>query len=71
MNPRIAAVILLAAGSAAAQESSVFDPKAKGPGFVYRSAFEAYRPFAEQKPADWRKANEDVRRAAEKGKERK
>jgi hypothetical protein len=40
MSIRIAsAVILLAAGSAAAQEASVFDPKAKSPGAVYRSAF--------------------------------
>lgn len=62
MNPRIAAaVVLLAAGSAAAQESSVFDPKAKGPGVVFRSAFEAYRPFADEKPVDWRQANDEVR----------
>jgi len=62
MNPRIAAaVLLLAAGSAAAQESSVFDPKAKSPGVVYRSALEDYRPYAEHKPADWRQANDEVR----------
>jgi hypothetical protein len=61
-----AAVVLLVAGSATAQESSVFDPKAKSPGVVFRSAFEDYRPFAEQQPADWRNANEEVRRAAQK-----
>lgn len=64
MSIRIAAavVLLVAAGSATAQESSVFDPKAKkGPGVAYRSAFEDYRPFAEQKPADWRRANDEVR----------
>jgi hypothetical protein len=67
MSIRIAsAVILLAAGSAAAQEASVFDPKAKSPGAAYRSAFEGYRPFAGQQPADWRKANEEVREAAQK-----
>lgn len=72
MSIRIsAAVVLLAATGAAAQDSSVFDPKAKSPGTVYRSAFEDYRPFAEQKPADWRQANEEVRRQAAKGRERK
>jgi hypothetical protein len=60
------AVLLLAAGSAAAQDSSVLDPKAKSAGVVYRSAFEDYRPFTDQKPADWRQANEEVRKAAQK-----
>lgn len=67
MSIRIAAaVLLLAAGSAAAQENPVLDPKAKTPGVVFRSTLEDYRRFAEQKPADWRQANEEVRRAAEK-----
>ena len=62
MSIRIAAaVVLLVAGSAAAQESSVLDPKAKNPGVVFRSVFEDYRPFGEQKPVDWRQANDEVR----------
>jgi hypothetical protein len=55
------AVIL--AGAAAAQSAgrpSAADPKAAVPAVQYRSAFEGYRPFADQELADWRKANEGV-----------
>ena len=59
---------LLAASFAAAQERrpSPLDPQAKVPPAQFRSAFEGYRPFAEQELADWRKANEEVRAAAAK-----
>jgi hypothetical protein len=54
---------LLLAGTAAAQgEGRVtpLDPKAKVPPFEFRSAFEAYRPFADQELRDWPRANEEV-----------
>ena len=53
---------LLAASVAAAQErrAIALDPQAKVPAAQFRSAFEGYRPFAEQELADWRKANEEV-----------
>ena len=57
---------VLAASVAAAQERRALplDPQAKVPPAQFRSAFEGYRPFAEQELADWRKANEVVRAAA-------
>ncbi len=54
---------LLLAGTAAAQgEGRVtpLDPKAKVPPVEFRSAFEGYRPFAEQEMRDWRSANDEV-----------
>jgi hypothetical protein len=56
----------LAAGAAAAQgdgRPNPLDAQAKVPAVEYRSAFEGYRPFAEQEPRDWRNANEEVRTA--------
>lgn len=38
------------------------DPAVRVPAPVYRSAFEDYRPFAEQAPAPWRELNDEVRR---------
>ena len=58
------ALAAMAAGAAAAQSSGRPDPtdqKAKVPPLEYRSAFEGYRPFAEEKPAPWRDANEAVK----------
>ena len=55
--------LALAAGAAAAQDAPRAhpgDPAAKVPPAAYRSAFEGYRPFAEQEVASWRKANEEV-----------
>lgn len=54
--------VLLIAGAAAAQDNrpSPLDPQAKGPPVQFGSAFEGYRPFAEQESIDWRKANEEV-----------
>lgn len=57
---------MLFAGLALAQASdrpSALDPKAKSPAVEFRSAFEGYRPFADQEQRDWRKANEEVREA--------
>lgn len=54
------------AGFALAQASDrpdPLDPAAKSPPVEFRSAFEGYRPFAEQEPRDWRRANEEVREA--------
>ena len=36
------------------------EPSSKAPAVTYRSAFEGYRPFAEQELQDWRKANDEV-----------
>ena len=57
---------LVLAGIAVAQNAdraSPLDPQAKAPAVEFRSAFEGYRPFAEQEQRDWRKANEEVREA--------
>jgi hypothetical protein len=52
---------VLLAGAAVAQERrGPLDPKAKVPAVEYRSAFEGYRPFAEQDLANWRRSNDDV-----------
>lgn len=54
---------LLFAGAAAAQSAGrtdALDPKAKVPPVEFRSAFEGYRPFAEQDLRDWRKSNDEV-----------
>jgi hypothetical protein len=59
----LAVPALLFAGAAAAQSAgraNLLDPQAKVPPVEYRSAFEGYRPFAEQDLRDWRKANEEV-----------
>lgn len=60
--------LALAAGAVKAGEAepSPLDPKAKAPAVHFRSALEGYRPFGEQAPAEWRKANEEVRQAAQK-----
>ena len=57
---------LLLAGGAAAQRDGRADPRdpaTKVPPTEYRSAFEGYRPYAEQELRDWRGANEEVRQA--------
>ena len=58
------ALAALAAGAAAAQERErpdPTDPRAKVPGVEYRSAFDGYRPLAEEKVAPWRESNEAVK----------
>ena len=54
---------LLLAGAAVAQSdgrANPLDPHAKVPPVEFRSAFETYRPFADQERRDWRQANEEV-----------
>jgi hypothetical protein len=56
-------VAIAVAGSAAAQGAQrpdPKDPKAPVPSTTYRSAFEDYRPYADQELAPWRRANEEV-----------
>jgi hypothetical protein len=53
------------ASSALAQQGSPHDPASPSAPVrkpTYVSAFEAYRPLAEPKPAPWREVNEEVRR---------
>ena len=60
----LAVPALLATGLVLAQSGErPEDPRAKAPPLEYRSAFEGYRPFAEQELRDWRKANDEVRQA--------
>ena len=59
----LAAPALLLAGAVAAQSEgrrSPMESSAKVPPVEFRSAFEGYRPFADQEPHDWRKANAEV-----------
>ncbi len=54
---------LLFAGLAVAQSEGRSDPRDPGtrvPPVEFRSAFEGYRPFAEQELRDWRKSNDEV-----------
>lgn len=54
---------LLLAGCAASRNegrADVTDSRAKVPAVEFRTAFEGYRPFAEEEQQDWRKANEEV-----------
>lgn len=56
---------LLLAGCAAASSQRDSDPAASGvsvPPVEFRTAFEGYRPFADEELQDWRKANEGVRK---------
>lgn len=60
--------LALAAGAAQGKDAapSPLDPKAKAPAVHFRSVLEGYRPFGEPAATEWRKANEDVREAAQK-----
>ena len=64
MQRAIIGVFLAAlTGSAAAQNErrpDPLEPKAGVPAPVYRSAFEGYRPFADEDMRDWRKSNDEV-----------
>lgn len=54
---------LLLASCAASQNPGrpdVTDSRVKVPAVEFRTAFDGYRPFAEEELKDWRKANEDV-----------
>lgn len=61
----------LAASCAVAALSALAQPVPAPPGTTsaanppaptYKSAFEGYRPFADDKPLPWKEANESVRR---------
>ena len=59
---------LLLAGTASAQtagRANPADPRANVPQIEFRSAFEGYRPFAEEDLRDWRKSNDEVGAAAQ------
>src|SRR5687768_17617028 len=59
----VAVPALLFAGMAAAQgvaRPDPRDPKVKSPPVEFRSAFEGYRPYAEQELREWRKSNDEV-----------
>lgn len=63
MKKIVFVALAAAAGAVAAQDAGrpdARDPAAKVPPTAYRSAFEGYRPFADQEVGDWRKANEEV-----------
>ena len=54
---------LLLAGAVSAQSagrSSPADSRSNVPPVEYRSAFEGYRLFADEKLLDWRKSNDEV-----------
>lgn len=56
---------LLLAGCAASSGERRPDPADSGvsvPPVEFRTAFEGYRPFADEELKDWRKANEEVRK---------
>ena len=59
----LAAPALLLAGCSTAKvegPQGPASPEAKAPSVTFTSAFENYRPLADQEPQDWRRANEDV-----------
>jgi hypothetical protein len=65
----VAIPALLFAACAAAQgdgRANPLDAGAKTPPVEYRSAFEGYKPFAEQELTDWRKSNAEVDAASRK-----
>lgn len=49
-----------AASAQSAARTNPADPRANVAAVIYRSAFEGYRPFAEEDLRDWRKSNDDV-----------
>ena len=54
---------LLLAGCAATQNQGgpdVTDSRAQVPAVEFRTAFDGYRPFAEEEQRDWRQANDEV-----------
>lgn len=55
-------VLLLAACAASENQGrpDVTDSRVKVPALEFRTAFEGYRPYAEEEQQDWRKANEEV-----------
>jgi hypothetical protein len=65
-------VLLAAAGAGCAQTVTGPEPalvSANAPKLEYRSAFDGYRSFAEDKPVPWRDANEAVKESDHRGHE--
>ena len=62
MRTSAVVVAFLAAGCATQEERrpAAAEPESAAPAVQFRSAFEGYRPFAEQDLQDWRKANDEV-----------
>jgi hypothetical protein len=63
MRIPVLALLAFAAGAAHAQgerRPNPMDPQAKVPPVEFRSAFEGYRPFADQDRRDWRGANDEL-----------
>lgn len=61
--PFLVVPALLLAGAASAQSAARTNPadaQANVARLEYRSAFEGYRPFAEEDLRDWRKSNDEV-----------
>ena len=57
----VPALLLAAcAASESPRRPDVMESRSKVPAVEFRSAFEGYRPFAEEEQQDWRKANEEV-----------
>jgi len=59
------ALAALAAGTVSAQAGKrpdPADPQARVPAPVYRSAFQGFRRFEEDRPANWREANDEAAR---------
>lgn len=66
----LAAVTVLSAGAAQAQEIRRPDPTDAGekvPPVEYGSAFADYRPYGDEKLVPWRESNEAVRRGGHEG----
>ena len=61
-----ASIVAAAAGAQGGSREKVLEPQSKAPPVPFRSALEGYKPYADQEPGDWRKANEEVRRQAAK-----
>lgn len=57
----LAATVAGATAAQTAAKPDPADPRVRTPSVEYRSAFETYRPFAEEKLAPWREANEEVK----------
>ena len=65
MLARILAVAALACATAAAGAQTPAQPPADrgaAPPLTYRSAYEGYRPYAEESLAPWREVNDNVER---------
>jgi len=56
----VIALAALAAGASAEERPDPAQPDAKVPALEYRSAFEGYRAYAEQKVVPWRESNQSV-----------